>query len=452
MRIAMIIRQGTFWSYGLLLAGLLVGCDEKNPSPVGTPPPAVEVAVPIQREVTDYQIFTARTQAVQSVDVKARVTGYLNKIGFKDGDMVEEGKTVLFEIDDRPYKASLDQARAALAVAKDSLDVAEAGLEVAKASLVKAQADYDIGEKVRKDNPGAISEQELVRRRGARDEAKGGIDKAKASIEEAKSSIDKAQAGLENAQLYYDWCKVRAPISGRISRHLVDAGNLVSQDVTVLANIVSLGQMWAYIYVDQNTVQRVQSLVHEGKIESARTGQVPVAMGVGVGSDQSFPIPGVIDYVSNQLDPNTGTLQVRAAFPNKDNILVAGLFARIRLPVSASHQALLVADQAVGTNQGEKYVLVVNEKDEVEYRAVDVGQLFGGLREVLRFRTIPVPGSEGQDATKQVEVLKPTDRVIVIGLLRARPGDKVTPKLVDMQTLLVESSPDKKSAPSAGSK
>jgi multidrug efflux pump subunit AcrA (membrane-fusion protein) len=441
----------------LLLAALALaaaGCDDKHPAPVATPPPVVEVAVPVQRDVTDYQVFTARTQAVKSVDVKARVTGYLKDIKFKDGDLVEENKTVLFKIDDSTYKASLDEAKAALDVAKSSLDVAKssldvakAGLDVAKANLVKTQADYDIGLKVQKDNPGAISEQEITRRLGARDEAKGGIEKAKASIEQAKGGIEeakggikKAEAALEKAQQYYDWCTVKAPLSGRISRHLVDIGNLVNQDITVLANIVSLEPMWAYINVDQNTVRTVQALVREGKVKSAREGHVPVEMGVGVGSEQSFPIAGAIDYVSNQLDPSTGTVQVRAEFPNKDQSLVAGLFARIKVPVAGSHPALLVADRAIGTDQGQKYLLIVNDKDEVEYRAVEVGLLHDGLREVLRFRSITEPGADGKAVEKQVEVLKPTDRVIVLGMQRARPGDKVEPKLVDMQTWLSESS------------
>jgi RND family efflux transporter MFP subunit len=427
------------------------GCGEKHPNAVATPPPVVEVSQPVERTVTDYQVFTARTQAVQSVDIKARVTGYLVKFLFKDGDLVEKGN-VLFEVDNRPYAANLDLAKADLKVAKAALDVANGGLEVAKASLVKTQADYEIGVKVRKNDPGAISDQEITKRLGARDESRGNIDKAKASIVEAKAGIDKAKVVLEKSKLYYDWCEVRAPMSGRITRHLVDPGNLVTQDVTVLANIVTPKPMWAYINVDQNTVQRVQALVREGKLKSARREEVPVEMGVGVGSDQSFPIAGTIDYVSNQVDPNTGTLQVRAVFPNKDETLVAGLFARIRVPVSAPHQALLVADQAIGTNQGQRYVFVVNDKDEVEYRVVDVGEVFDGLREVLRYRTITEPGADGQNVTRQVEVLKATDRVIVMGLLRARPDDKVKPKLVDMQTLLDKSSPAKKSAPSAAPK
>ncbi len=415
-----------------LLALMAVSCDEKHPKPAEMPPPVVEVAQPIERSVSDYQVFTARTQAVQSVDLKARVTGYLTKINFKDGDMVKEGET-LFQIDDRPYKAALDQG-------KGSLEAAKASLDVAKANLVKAQADYDIGLKVQKDNPGAISEQELTRRLGARDEAR-------ASIAQAKGSIDQATGALENAQLNFDWCKVTSPIGGRATRHLVDVGNLISQNITTLVNVVSLKPMWAYINLDQNTAQGVQKLVREGKIKAFREGEIPVAMGVGVGNDQSFPIAGVIDYVGNQLDPNTGTIQVRSVFPNENETLVAGVFARIRVPLTAPHAALLVNDRAIGTDQGQKFVLVVNDKNEVEYRPVEVGQLHDDLREVLRYRTIMEPGADGKDVSKQVEVLKAADRLIVNGLQRVRPGDKVDARPVDMQTLLSESDNAKKPAP-----
>jgi RND family efflux transporter MFP subunit len=407
-----------------LAAGFLgaAGCDQKHPQAAETPPPVVLVSRPVERkDVTDYQVFTARTQAEQSVDIKARVTGFLTKIVVKDGADVKEGD-ILFHIDDRPYKASLDQAKAALSHAQASKDLA-------KAALVKAQADYDIGLAVQKQEKGAISDQEVVRRLGARDEAK-------ANIEVTTASIGEAQAALEMAQLNYDWCKVVAPISGRATRHLVNAGDMVTQGVTVLDNIVSLKPIWAYFNVDQTTVQQVQNLVREGKLEAARKEVIPVGMNLGVGNDDTFPIAGTIDYISNQLDPNTGSLQVRAAFPNKDETLVAGLFARIRVPIAAPHDALLVNDRAIGTDQGQRFVVVVNDKNEVERRLVEVGQLHDGLREVYRFLTVMKPGPDGKMAARKVEVLKPTDWLVVEGLMRARPGDKVEPKQVDMQTLL----------------
>lgn len=380
------------------------GCDQKHPDPVPTPPPPVVVARPVEREVTDYQVFTARTQAVQSVDVKPRVTGYLTRIAFKDGDEVKKGD-VLFEIDDRPYKADLDKALAAV--------------ETQKAALVKAQAEYDIGLDVQAQNPGAISKFEITRRLGARDEAAG--------------ALKNATAAADRAKLNYDWCKVTAPISGRANRHFVDVGNLVAQDVTTLTNIVSLRPMWAYFDVDENSAERYQALVKEGKVKSARASEIPVQMGLG--ADQGFPIRGVVDFVSNQLDPTTGSIRLRAVFENKDSRLTAGMFGRVRVPSSAPHKALLVTDRAVGTDQGQKFILVVNEKNEVERRPVEVGQMHNGLREVMRTRRALETGPQGQEVVKEVEALTPSDRVIVDGLQRARPGAAVNPKLVDMLTL-----------------
>jgi len=396
--------------YCRLVAALsiaVVGCSAKRPELVTPPPPVVMVAQPVERKVTDYQIFTVRTEAVESVDIKARVTGYLKEILFKDGSDVKAGD-VLFNIDDRPYKAALDEAKANVAYAK--------------AALVEAQANYDIGMNVRKANPAAISEQEINQRLGARDEA--------------AASVLQAEASVESAQLNFDWCTVAAPIAGRIDRHLVDAGNLVSQDVTSLTNIVSIKPIWAYFDVDQNTALDVEKLIAQGKMKRVRESTVNV--GMSLGEEQGFPIAGTIDFVGNQLDPNTGSLRVRAVFPNEDGIIGAGMFGRIRVPIGQPHDALLVLDQAVGTNQGQKFVLVVDDQDEVEYRAVDVGQVQDGLREVMAHREITEPATNGADKTSRVEVLGATDRIIVQGLQRVRPGATVNPKQVDMLTLLTK--------------
>jgi RND family efflux transporter MFP subunit len=381
------------------------GCGERRPELVTPPPPVVMVATPIERSITDYQIFTVRTEAVESVDIKARVTGYLKEINFKDGSDVKQGD-VLFKIDDRPYKAALDEAKANVAYAK--------------AALVESEANYQIGMNVRKANPAAISEQEINQRLGARDEA--------------AASVLQAEASVESAQLNFDWCTVSAPIGGRIDRHFVDAGNLVSQDVTSLTNIVTIEPIWAYFDVDQNTALDVEKLISEGKMKSVRESTLNVAMSLG--QDAGFPIAGSIDFVSNQLDPNTGSLRVRAVFPNQDEVIGSGMFGRVRVPIGQAHLGLLVLDEAIGTNQGQKYVLVVNDENQVEYRAVDVGQAQDGLREVSRYREIIEPGADGADRSKQVEVLKSTDRIIVQGLQRVRPGATVNPQLVDMLTLL----------------
>lgn len=392
----------------LSAVGLAVsGCGPKRPELAQLPPSVVMVATPEVRTVTNYQLFTARTQAVESVEIKARVSGYLTEITFKDGDLVTKDE-VLFKIDDRPYKAALDEAKA--------------NVQYAKAALVEAEANYQIGVNVRKANPAAISEQELNQRLGSRDEA--------------AASVLQAEASLESAQLNYNWCTVQAPINGRADRHFVDVGNLVSQDVTTLTNIVSIKPIWAYFDVDQNTALDVEKLIAEGKMKGARETTVPADLSLS--NDTSFPIAGSIDFVSNQLDPNTGSLRVRAVFANEDGFIGAGLFGRVRVPIGVPHEALLVADQAVGTNQGQKYVLVVNAENVVEYRAVEVGQVHDGLREVLRYRTVTEPNGDGPDKSKQVEVLSPTDRIIVQGLQRVRPGAKVEIQLVDMETMLIE--------------
>jgi RND family efflux transporter MFP subunit len=227
---------------------------------------------------------------------------------------------------------------------------------------------------------------------------------------------------------------------------------MVTQGVTVLDNIVSLKPVWAYFNVDQNTAQQVQTLVREGKLPSPRKGEISVGMTVEVGNEEAFPIGGTIDYVSNQLDPNTGSVQVRALFPNEDGTLLAGLFARIRIPIAAPHDALLVNDRAIGTDQGQRFIVVVNDKNQVERRMVEVGQLHDGLREVYRFRTVMAPGPDGKVVARKVEILKPTDWLVVEGLMRARPGDKVEPKHVDMQTLLSANGDAKHAVPPSAPK
>jgi RND family efflux transporter MFP subunit len=392
----------------LLALAAIAGCSNARPGAEATPPPPVLVATPINDKVTDYQDFTARTQAIKSVDIKPRVTGYLVKICFKDGDTVKKDQ-VLFEIDDRPYKASLDAAKA--------------DLEVRKAAQVKSKAVYDIGLAVQKQDKSAISMQEL--------------DKRKGDWDETVAAVDQAKAALDKAQLYYDWCKVLSPLDGRANRHFIDIGNLISQDMSVLTNIVSIEGLWAYFNVDENTVEHYMKLVQEGQIKPERDNTIPIKMALGSGDNYS--IDGYIDFLSNQLDPNTGSIMMRAVFPNKDGRLIAGMFGRIRVPIGAEHPALLVVDSAIGTGQDVRFLYIVNDKDVVEYRRVEVGQVhrFGSasLREVKRYQTVREPGPDGKDVVKQVEVLKPTDRIIVEGLMRVRPGATVRPTVVDMETL-----------------
>src|SRR5262249_49297816 len=252
-------------------------------TPTGTP--VVSVSKPVEREVTDYVDFTGQTQAKDSVDIRARVTGYLVSMPYKEGARVKKGAT-LFEIDDRPYK--------------DDLDKAKGEAERAKASLVKAQADLDIGLETQKLNPGAVSKQEIVKRTGNRDEA--------------AATLKIAQATAARAQLNYDWCKVRSPIDGHVSRDYLTAGNPATQDQSLLTPVVSEDPMYAYFDMDERTMLRVLRKIVPSKVDLVATRNLPVYMGVA--DEEGFPHRGTVDFANNVVTASTGTIQVRGDFPN----------------------------------------------------------------------------------------------------------------------------------------
>lgn len=370
----------------LLLCGFLPGCSRRQAAP---PPPMLTVTAckPIERQVTDYADFTGRTDAVFSTDIRPRVTGYLVGMPFREGARVAKDQ-VLFEIDDRPYKAALD--------------LAKASLEVAKAALIKAQGDYDIGLEVQKQSKEAISVQELTRRLGARDEAKG--------------NVGRADASLVSAQLNYDWCKVRSPIDGQVGRYLLTLGNLVNADATQLTTVVSETPMYVYFDVDENTMLDVlRKLVLPSKVDLLKVkGGVPVLMGLA-DENSSFPHKGYVDFGNNTVNASTGTILLRGVFDNPatpagKRLLRPGMFVRVRLPLGKPHSALLVAETALQSDQGQKYLLVLDDKDVVQYRRIKTGPL-----QEDRLRVI-------------TEGLTPGDRVIVDNLQLVRPKMTVKPE------------------------
>jgi RND family efflux transporter MFP subunit len=346
-------------------------------------PISVTVSYPVERYVTDYADFTARTAAVDSVEERARVWGYLEKVNFKEGALVKNGD-VLFELDPRPYQALLNQAKAK--VAQD-----------------EAQLKFDEAEVQRNLQAGAVavSRSDLEKSAAARD------------VDIANVAADKS--AVASRQLDLDYTKVTAPVSGRVSRYAVTVGNLVQSGDqnggTLLTTIVSVDPMYAYFDVDERTVQRVKQFAREGKFASADATAVPVSLGLE--TEEGFPHQGRIDFLDNQVNPKTGTLRVRGVFPNKDETLSPGYFARVRMPIGTPHPALLVSDRALTNDQGQKVLYVVNDKNEVVSRPVRQGQLHDGLREIA-------------------EGLKLGERVIVSGLLQVRPGAVVEPKLEDM--------------------
>jgi RND family efflux transporter MFP subunit len=290
---------------------------------------------------------------------------------------------LLFEIDPRPYKYQVDFAKAQLA-ANEAL-------------LKKARADNQRYKALAIRSPGTVTQQDL-------DQYQAAEDQAAANVETAKST-------LETSELNLGFTKVKSPIDGRTSRYNLTVGNLVQQDVTLLTTIVSVDPIYAYADVDEHTVLRVRELIREGKAKSAR--DVEVHVWLGLANEEGFPREGTVNFVDNQVNPKTGTLRVRAVFPNKDQFLTPGMFARVRVPIGEPHEALLVTDRAIDTDQGQKIVYLVDADSKVISRPVRLGALHDGLRAI----------ESG---------LTPSDRVIVNGLQRVRPGVTVDPKLVEM--------------------
>jgi RND family efflux transporter MFP subunit len=366
----------------------LIGCAR---TPSGTPtavaPVPVTVSYPVEREVTESVEFTARTAAVDSVEVRAHVWGYLQKVNFKEGDMVHEGE-VLFEIDPRPYETLLKQAKA-------------------KVRQDEAQLRFDEEEYQRQFN---------TYRAGAG--SKSELDKAAAARDVDRANIAADNALVASRQLDLDYTKVVAPVSGRVSRFVVTVGNLIragdQNGGTLLTTIVSVDPMYAYFDVDESTALRVRQLVREGKSDSPRDGGFPVALGLA--NEDGFPHQGEVNFVENQVNPKTGTIRVRGVFPNRKQVLLPGLFGRVQMPIGRPHKALLVSDRALDSDQGQKILYVVNQKNEVTSRPIHVGALHDGLREIT-------------------DGLKAGERVIVTGLQHVRPGAAVEPKLVTMPGL-----------------
>jgi len=370
------ILESRKWIAAALMTSLLfAGCEEKN---VYAPPPPPQVAVskPIQQAVTDYADFNGLTQAIEYVEIRARVEGYLESINFQPGSRVKEGD-LLFVIDPRPFQAKLDEAKA-------ELERRKAELKQAEATLKRKELAYKAN---------AVSEVEVIQGRADRDVA--------------KAAIQAALAAIDTAELNLAYTRIHAPISGRIGRDLVDEGNLVgASERTLLTTIVKDDPIYAYFNVNERDLLYYQQ--HTARRDSPTNGEGSTPVYLGLSNQQDYPFEGRIDFVDNRLDPSTGTIQVRGVFPNSDHRLWPGLFARIRVPIGTRDNALLVPDPAIGTDQRGEYLLVVNDQNMVEYRPVQIGA------QVLGMRVIETG-------------IAAADRIIVEGLQRARPDSTVSP-------------------------
>jgi RND family efflux transporter MFP subunit len=339
----------------------------------------------LRRDVTAYQDFTGRTSSVQRAEVRARVPGFLQRMNFAPGDMVKKGQ-LLFLIEPEPYQAQRDQA--------------EAALKSAEANRDRAQSDLERLEEAIKTN--AVSQQDVTR--------------ARAELSQAEAAVLNSAALLAQAKIQLAYTEVRSPVAGKVDRNLVDLGNLVGQgEATLLTTVVQVDPLWVYFDLPETIVLQMLADLRKMGIKFTEEGARPDTEGllkffVGTQVDEGFPHEGYLDFLSNAVNAATGTVEVRGVVPNDHQLLLPGVFVRVRVPGRLLSDAILVSERAIGTDLGGKYVMVVGEENMVEQRYIELGP-----REDDGF-VVVIDGLEGDE------------EYIVNGLLRARPGFPVTPE------------------------
>jgi RND family efflux transporter MFP subunit len=370
------MKRAVLWGALLLTAHGLTACDSKPVASAAPPPPAVTVSRPLQQKVTEWDEYTGRFSAVATVEVRARVSGFIDSIHFKDGQIVNQGD-LLFIIDPRPYRLTADQAKADLERTRAKEDIATADVDRAT-PLVRNQT---------------LTEREFDNRR--------------TTLRDASGAVASAEAALKQAGLNLEWTEVRAPTRGRISDRRIDAGNLITggpSGATLLTTIVSVDPIYFIFDGSEADFLRYSRLAAVGARPSSRDAQNPVA--VRLADESDYKHQGRMDFVDNVINPKTGTIRGRAIFDNKDGLLTPGFFGRLRL-FGGEHDGLLVPDSAIVSDQSNKIVFVVADDGTVGTKRVELGPMIDGLRLVR-------------------SGLAATDTVVIDGLPRARPGQKVT--------------------------
>ena len=373
------------WTLAATVASavLLAGCERSGGAAAPPPPPQVSVAAVVEKRVKEWDEFTGRFQAPETVEIRPRVSGYIDKVAFKEGGLVKQGD-LLFVIDPRPYQAEYDRAAADLKRYKTALELAR--IESTRVQRLRES--------------GAVSQEEL--------------DERTSTVAQAEANVAGAQAAVESAGLNLGWTRVTSPITGRVSRAEVTRGNLVTggnNGGTLLSSVVSMDPIYLYFDGDEQAYLRYGLQARAGERKSSRDAPNPV--NVGLANEAGFPHSGTMDFVDNQLNPQTGTIRARAILDNKDGLFTPGLFARVQLVGADEHDAILIDDRAVNTDQSQKYVLLLGPDNKVEYRKVTLGRVVDGLR-IVR------------------EGLKAGDVIVVNGAQRVHPGVTVAPQRVTM--------------------
>jgi RND family efflux transporter MFP subunit len=364
------------------MGGVIIGLAAcNNQQPAAHPPPEVTVSKPVQKDIVNWAEFTGRMAAVNFVKITPRVSGYIVDIPFNEGDIVHKGD-LLFQIDPRPYQHSYEQA-------VGQLQQARANEQFQEVTFARQQRLRDTGVIAKEDYDTALSNKN-----------------------QAKAQVVSAQAAVDSAALNLEFTHVISPIDGRVSRQLVNIGNLVQADSTELTTIVSVDPIYAYFHVDELAELGYQRLVKEGKLPSSQKGGAPVYLQLQ--DETGFPHEGTINFADNAYDSSTGTLLVRGTFRNSDGFLAPGNFIRVRIPASPQYHALLVAERAIGSDQDEKFIYVVDSANIARLRHITLGPLANGLR-------VAKSG------------LSPDDSVIVNGIIKVRPNSPVRPEQGRMQ-------------------
>ena len=369
---------------GLALAFLIValtGCNQQPPAKQALPPASVTVSKPVRKEIADWNEFTGRTAAVNLVNITARVSGYIVNIPFKEGDMIHKGD-LLYQVDPRPYQDAYEQALG---------------------QLKQAQANQQLQE-VTYERQAHLQQTNVI--------AKEDYDTALSNKNQAAAQVISAQAAVNAAQLNLEFTRVISPIDGRVGRQLVNIGNLVQADSTQLTTVVSIDPIYAYFSMDELAALGYQRLVRDGKLASTSDGKALVYLRLQ--DENGFPHEGTVNFADNAYDTTTGTLLIRATFQNHDGFLTPGNFVRVRIASSPQYEALLVADRAIGTDQDQSFVYVIDSKNIAQLRHVTIGPMADGLRVVK-------------------SGLKPDDVIVVNGILKVRPNSPVKPESGSME-------------------